>query len=630
MSIEHLLQSTAKHCSATAAQKKAIKERVLTESKAETWLTRLAKLLSPTKAQVHSITNTVRSGLDRDATLQSVRESLSPSIALKEAIAQKMQQGLVQKANHWLQVNSYRWLAAFTAVVMVVTISPRFVVAPQIFADAEVRLAATEGTVWYTSNGQWQTLNADVEVKPGMQVKTEEGQATISFRDDAVVRLAPFTQLSVNDTQAIGGSAPELLPTFTVKQGNIWVQGLVPSSSRGVTFALPTGFTTVYEGSFSVQVVSEASVVSVWNKSVIVRYNSMIDRVNSSERAHLADGELVVDAIEQKEFAHEWVTENLAKDAVHRQYIAKLQEERLKKVAGTLPTSSLYPVKRFAERVDVLLTFNEEERLKKQLNQANNRLTEAVALLSDGSDMTQAEDSIREYQVAIDTILDSNEDGLSELLLKQSLQDIQSHTAALKPTDEAYVIKETVLKAESALRGDTQNQTVVLDTLDAVQSELEAGNTDLLNQNWELIVKIAEQTEVSDDDVLIEAKNITRTLQSSPEVLGKLSEDQRTALNTVAPIELEQQPEPTVPVRPNAPVRPTYSISEVHNLVSQMYENIYIYTSPRGRENQLRTEMLSIKGNEEEGRLLRSLYRRLPAESELTHTVRTRIAELGE
>ena len=250
MSVEHLLKSAAKHCQPTAAQKRAVRERVLATTKAESWLTNVRNWLVPSVQQKAQAQAAVQSALDRDAALLSVRAALTPGAKVKAAIAERINQGVITKANHWLQVNSYRWVAAFTAVALIVGISPKFVVAPQIFADVDVRLMPIHGDVKYCYQADCVALIEDVNVEPGMRIKSGDGEATIVFRDDAVVRLAPFTDVLVNDTQPIGSNAPELLPTFTVNSGKIWGQGLVPRSSRGVTFALPSGFVIVHEGSF--------------------------------------------------------------------------------------------------------------------------------------------------------------------------------------------------------------------------------------------------------------------------------------------------------------------------------------------------------------------------------------------
>ena len=376
------------------------------------------------------------------------------------------------------------------------------------------------------------------------------------------------------------------------------------------------------KGVFSVQVSKDAAVLSAWDNSVQLAHHTGTERITAGNRAVLNSVAVSTLAIEQREFSSEWAQSNLAKDAVHRKEIADLQADRLRAMAGALPTSTLYPVKRFAERVDVLLSFSAEERLKKKINQANNRLTEAAALLADGSDRDIAEDSIREYKETIDTILDSSsEEGLSQILLSQSLQDIQENTAALKPTDDAYAVKEVVLKTDSALQGDTQNQTVVADTLDAVAAELEAGNTELLQENWELIVQVAETDEVASEELYVEVLGIARALQDSEEFTESLTAEQRLVLNALAPAE-------EVEVAVDAVERLT--IRQIKAKANRIYNLTYLYESHRGRENHLRVELLNIAGTPDEGAILRALHQQLPRKSQLSQQVKARIAQLSQ
>jgi Domain of unknown function (DUF5667)/FecR protein len=515
---------------------------------------------------------------------------------------------------------------------LIVGLSPKFMLAPQILADSDVRIEKTAGEVFYITNGAFAPLQTPVKLDAATTIRTENGEATISFKDDAVVRLAPFTEVRIHNLQSVDDRTLEPEPTFSLVRGQVWAQGLMPSTVRGMAFSVPAGIITVHEGSFSAEITPSVTLVSVWDRSVSILSGGKIERINSSSRIALYEDDMQIQDIDSEEYAMDWVKKNLSKDAVHRAYIAALQQERLRSIAGTLPTSTFYPVKRLAERVDVLLTFSDETRLKKQINQAETRLSEAVALLSDEQTKEQGEDTLREYTETVDSILAEDTDGLSELLVSQSLQDIQANTAALKPTDSIYAVKEVVLVKDSQLHGNsTSVEAVVLaDTLDTVTEALDTGDTALLLQNWEVVQTVLEAPQVSNEqtDVYNQALRIAQVATDSPEIVSSLSDDQIQLLTTALPTEIAT----TLPVVSPA-VQPDVahmSIEQVQAYAERVFDRVYTSDITRNRISALRAQLRAIENSPDEGSILRALNRLIPSNSELSQLLSNRLSVLSE
>lgn len=578
-----------------------------------------AAVLSGTKTSAESL-------------LEDIPAFLPTSIRTKQAIWFSVQNKLIPTVESFFAIGRFKWLAAVTAVAILATMSPSLVVAPPTFADAQVILSVTSGEVGLSQQNLWVPITEDLLVKPGMTIRTQEGEATISVRDDAVLRLAPFTTVTVKDTQEHLGAAPEAVPAFSIHSGQAWLLGMVPAGLRGITLATPHGYVSVSEGSLSVKVVEDFTEISSWDRHIRVSAQESQSTLFSGQRLTLSPGITnQIATIPFAEFSQSWARENLSRDAVHRQYIAHLQHERLSAFAGTLPTSSFYPVKRFAERVDVLLSFSEESKVQKQLDQAQLRLSEAAALMQDSTvSEVQVQDSLDEYRVALSEILEESESStLSQLLLQQNLIESKAGLAAAKPGDSAYKIKQTIFLASAdfpTMEDQSPDLTLLTEALDAIAIDIDAGNYESIQSNWsdlsDSIATLKENgTEFNEQQIeaLTVLEKIALQVKNKPEFPEQIDTDTVEQIVAFAP----QESKPAL-----IEEKDLLTLEEVDLITDGMYERIYIYSTPRGRENQLIVEIKSMADNEDKGRLLRSLYRKLPAGSQLTDQIRKEIVRV--
>lgn len=566
--------------------------------------------------------------------LHNVPALLPVPVYAKQRVWQTVQDSIIPKVESFFAVDRFKWLAAVTAVAIIATMSPRFVVAPPILAGSQVTLVVTSGEVSLLQSNLWEPIKSDLLVKPGMIIHAEDGGATISVRDDAVLRIAPFTTVHILDTQDTIDSAPEPIPAFYVESGTVWLLGMVPSELRGITIASPQGYVTVNEGSISLIVEPKNTEVTVWDRHAPVHANQIEKTLYSGQRVRFTTSTIeAITDFPAIEFSKPWAKDNLSRDAVHRQYIAHLQHERLSSFAGTLPTSSLYPVKRFAEKVDVLFSFSEEQKVQKQLTQAQRRLSEAAALLQD-SNTSEAVilDSLNEYKLAVNEIVvEAETNTVSQLLLQQNLETTKASLAATKPGDAAYEIKKTVLVALADLPVDSISNsapdlTLLTDALDVLSADIEAGNFATVQTQWpELTVSIqalqghdAVQTPQQIEALAILEK-IAVQIKNNDALPADIDSTTVAQIAAYAPVE----PLPEVII-----AQKLRTAEEVEASTAAAYARIYSGDSARGRENRLRQELMAIAADPESGRLLRSLYRSLPAGSQLNDQIRAEIVRL--
>jgi hypothetical protein len=519
------------------------------------------------------------------------------------------------------------WVTAVAVLVVAVRVSPVLFV-PPIAADSPVTLMPTRGAVLVWVGGLWQPVVGEMTLVPGMQLKTEDSEASILLRDDGVIRMDRGTTLTLLDLSERMEPAPEVLPTLALEQGRIWLQGLIPGALRGITVALPQGHVTVHEGSTSVAA-GDLATIEVYNRSILVLRDARETRLLAGERVQLWDGGVVqVRRIPALAYSDPWVNQNIARDAVHRRDIAQLQQERRVARAGILPTSKLYAVKRAAETVDVLLTFDERTRVEKQIAYAGIRLDEAAALMEQG-DAAAVEAPLAEYRRTLVALAGtSTDESTAQFLLQQAVSEATARTAAAVPGDDAYLLKRAVLEALSELPGKTLTKEDVLsellvDSLAALTQAVAAGGVTDLTAAWMQLQPSLALLDSPDAGFSAATVQEVKTLLERFAVALTESAGQVTHDSVVLRELTEFLPrEPAVRVA-------QLTDGQVLAVATAIKDRVFTYRMPRSRHNQMITELRDLQGNPDAGRVLRALYHAMPKETELLTPVRRAITQLN-
>lgn len=604
---------------------------------------RLRDALGPTEEQRVRMLAKVRASMGR-VDMHSVKSLLDPAEGaqvriwnrIRERISPIRARGLLEQVRTYLTPDTdnvirlgrgffpalqpvavparpFKWVAAFALVLVAVRVSPLLFLAPSTVAQSSVLLRSTKGTVTIASEGLSLPVEGEVELLESATLSTDAGEATVILHDDGTIRMADRTTITLQDLT----DRPEKgsgLATLILNGGTVWVQGLVPDHLRGISVVTPKGVVTVHGGSVSVTVQNGGDVaVETWDRHARLEQEGRGDIVLvAGERLTAKNGqELNITQLPDSAFGQDWPTQNLKRDAVHQRAIAQQQRERIAARAGILPTSRLYPVKRIAEEVDVLLSFDHESAVKKRVANATTRLNEATALIAEGE--SGATIQLEEYQVAMLDIAAGTGDVLTKQLVEDSVAENAALLGAQLPDDDVYVVKRVVLDTSSRLPDAPIDASdievaVVSDAVDALQIAAAEGDEKAVQAGLENLAPYIE--DLPDDDtfdptakkeVLSRLTRVADSLQTDASVAGSGAVTMRAVsrvIRTYVPTVVEI---------------PHLTREEVSAMVDAILDRVFTYSQYTGQTNQLHQEVLKLKGHPDEGMILRALYDALEA-----------------
>jgi len=544
--------------------------------------------------------------------LERLREIATPPAALRARLFARILPCLQPVIASTRMYRPLKWAASFALFALAVRVAPFLILAEPTVADSAVTLLPTRGEVSVSVGGMWQPVTDEFVLEPGTILRTGDGEASILFHDDGVLRLDANTTVMLHDTaKRFGSSSSDVTPTFALYTGRLWVQGLVPTHVQGLAVATSYGTVLVNEGSLSVAE-DEAVDVEVFDRRATVLQGGDEIVLVAGERTRMWEENIpLVKRIANERYDESWTEQNLARDAVHRREIAQLQQERRAAMAGILPTSRLYPVKRAAEAVDVLLTFGEDARTQKRLTYANTRLNEAAALLA-GDQGAQAAEPLAEYRAVLLALADGSEEGtLTQFLLEQSLSEASADMAAALPDDAFYLLKQAVLEAsveiDGAVTADDIQGLLIMDALAALIQTVEAGEVEGVQKAWVDLQPHLALTEQEDSKMQEGVHKEILALLTRFALAVQEHEEQIAAIDP----ELVDQLAAYLPSGSESAV-PVMSEEELQILVQSIYDRIFLYHMTRSRVNQFFAEVKALAGHPEEGRILRRLYVTLP------------------
>lgn len=673
MTLDTFLHRLAEASAPSSDAQDRVRARVLRRIQEPSSLALLRDALAPHPAAKRTVWSRVAATLHPQApvgALDAVRALLTPSASAAQAVRAHVLSRLDVRSTP--RFAFLKWTSAIAVVAIALRASPLLFLAPHTEAMSRVLLTPVIAPVEISDSGLWQSLHDEVSLTAETRLRTGVGEATVTLHSYGVVRLAPHTDIVLHDTSVHPGSRAQQ-PTLTLKQGSVWVQGMVPATLPGILVQLPNGAVEVHEGSLSLSVGAQ-DVVEVWNRRASVSQGDRSLLLVSGETVLLQPSILsAVRPVAAAAAESDWVQRNLSLDAFHQREIAQLQLERRAAAAGIHPTSPLYPVKRIAEQMDVLLTIGSEAKLQKELAYAETRLNEAAAIIverakdesadasdaavrlagyrrtlqlvasgaqapvADAGDMPAAEDAdvvqslLAEYKEGVLSAADgalAAGTGVTVAIVEREVTRNTVELASALPDDEAFLLKKTVLETNAAIAGhdvpvvDVEGQ-LIIDTLSALQDTVEQGD---VSQVEETLAELQPYL----DSIARKERTLSPEMQKEADAL--LSS---FATRVVARSEEQGDVEPSLltSVRTYLPrtIQPTQRVAsltegQIDQVVAQMLERIDTYTLERSRWNQLQQEFRRIEGHPDQGRILLKLYRRLP--SGLTGYARTEIHEL--
>lgn len=588
-------------------------------------LRRLRSDLSPRDGAKARVQRMMSEKMPKTADLNAFRTSLAPTAGAKERVWARIEAKLsapavsaldllrnyltpttlvrvpaFARASHRSYGNSgirtAKWTAAFAIFALLIQGVPTLFLAPRSVAESQAVIRPTKGEISIDISGFWQPISKETMLKTSAAFRTDDGEATVLLNDDGNIRLGTDTSITLHDV----ANRPEPTSadaTLTLETGKAWTQAFVPFHVRPIIVRTPHAFVRINEGSASVEVGPISTRIRVWDRHTTVSYRDHELILVAGEWTEIdAENVATVSRIEDEAYADQWVAQNLKRDAVHRREIAQHQHELSIAKAGILPTSRLYPVKRVAEQMDVLLTFDSETRVQKKLDQATTRLNEAAALIAEGN--SGASIPLEEFRTTMLEIASgSGTSPVTQDLIRQQVQNSAAQLAASKPDDENYSLKVAVLEASAELHVDVVDQheveaILLADAVDTATDEAELGNTE---RAAEILEELAPRlSSVQAEELAPEVRTDVET--ALQQLTAVLEEDEIPSdlLPEVTPPKVATVP-PRVPQTPKAETVRRLSNAELTKLVDGIVARVSNLELPRSRWNQLQLDIGSAR-----------------------------------
>lgn len=596
--------------------------------------------------------------------LERLREAVSPS-----PLQISLLRGFVLDRCVPLRRRPFTWarmIPAFVVFLLLVRFTPVLFLAPRSLAVSHVILKPTVGTVEISHKSFWQKVPQEVPLTLATNLRTRNGEATLTLHAFGVVRLAPNTEVILHDTGDHPGPSSE--PILTLITGKIWVQAMVPDHLQGLRIAINRGTIDVHQGSVSIRSIDDGiETVDVWDRRATADLDETSVPLVTGE--HLEIFELAHAVTKRAEEATDtWATTNLERDAVRNHEIALAQMAFRAAHAGISPTSIFYPVKRLAEQVDVLFTFGHHARVEKELAHAETRLNEAAAVLAEEVAQTPQTSLLEDYRYNLrafssgSSLLALSGSGTTsnDVLLQSLLRDYQSAVLAVAsgatlagsgsavaliveeqvnknsielasalPDERMFLLKKAVLEASAALPSRPASETdvkaqLMMDTLAQLRTSVKEGDIADVQPTLEDLEPYFAVLKDRHSTLSPELKKEAETLLGifATDVIVR-SEEKGDVDHTLINRVTSYLPNAIKPKRRVAAM----TDEQLHAMVEAMLQRIYTYSLPRSQWNQLLTEFRSIRGLPDQGRILRYLYTKLPADG-LGGYVRSEIVSL--
>jgi hypothetical protein len=617
----------------TVHAREAIRRRIMQKIDAPAVLALAREAVSPGKDLAKTVWQRT---LERISPLagHSFWSRLRAAVAPPEGLADLLRSRLLPRLDPVPAYSTFsralRVTAAFALFAFVVRMSPFLFLASHSNADSPVLLVPMQGEVSVLMSGLWEPVKGEVTLKNDAQIRTgKDGLATVIVRDDGVLRLASDTTVDVQQLSDREKDFPHS-GAFALVSGTMWVQALVPETlSPGWVVSTSFGDLRVNEGSVSIHVDAAKTDVAVWDRIASVRQGRTDIALVTGEGMVLTKGGVHdVRTMVARESESSWVTENLKRDAVHRKEIALLQQARHAQNAGILPTSTLYPVKRVAEAVDMLLTFGSEAKAQKMLDQANTRLDEAAALLADGSgSVAAAAAPLAEYKQTLLAVATGSGQDVQSLVQEQLASEAADVSAAL-PDDQSYLIKKTVLEAaaelpRSTIKPEDVQGAILVDSLSALTHKVQQGDLAGATTGFNSLKTALAMAQDPSSRMSTQLRKEARAALTAFAVTVR-GQDQDSGTGAQLSVDLVHY----LPSSTSTALRPMTD-DEVDAVAQGIYTRIFLYKQPRSRYDQLLFEFQQLEGNPDQGRILRRLYHVLP-ENGLAKYVRTEFQRVRE
>ncbi len=561
--------------------------------------------------------------------LRRIKESISLPASRIFSLRQLILGRLAPENDEPFMHGSLKWVASFAVFLLAIRAMPLVFLVPPTKADIGVQLIPSGEDVSVFVGGLWRNVPSAEVIHGPLMIRTAgDSKATVILNDDGVIRLGTDTTFKLHDI----GDRPQFAlsgPTATLVRGQVWVLGLLPPVVEGISVETLHGTVDINSGSASVREDGRNMTITLFDRGATFHQGSRTAFLVSGEKGIAnASDTLSILKLSANAFSDPFVSQNLEQDAVHRAEIGKLQQERRARMAGILPTSILYSAKRIAEQVDVLFTLTHDGRTEKRIQQADTRLSEALALVKEGQN-TEAVIPLTEYRDSLVAMAGGTGDNLVKYLLRKQIADASSSIDPATSSGKIQLVRTAILDVSASIP-DTALQSKDIEGYVLVSKLTEINH--MLSAQSDLSGALLAYADVSpyikallsekDGAHPLLQKEARSLLVSTSSLIKDAAKGSQNSIIVAAETDLSQY----VPVEPSGAL---VSEAELNATIDAIVQRIFIFKAPLSRYNQLIHEMGELKGNPNRGTLLRRLYRALP-ELGLGEYVLTEIKSFGD
>ena len=265
----------------------------------------------------------------------------------------------------------------------------------------------------------WIVAKDEAILEKNDTIKTEENStAQLYFFDSSIVRLDQNTSITLSELNIHPNNLLNSKITIDVGYGHFWTKilNLLSTSSTfsitaddAVVVAKGTSIETSFPKENQVQGDKELT-VSVIEGYVILGnsklsngtklYSGQNAKIKTTQNASnpnteilnnietdtnkLEQAGIMLSNISENTLNNKWFENNKALDSAFLQKIHNKKQEQIRDMAGALPDSSFYGLKKKLEYISLMFTFNDDKEAIKKINFINREVQEAQAIAFNG------------------------------------------------------------------------------------------------------------------------------------------------------------------------------------------------------------------------------------------------------
>lgn len=347
----------------------------------------------------------------------------------------------------WFFAQKRVWTMSILSIFFVFIFAPVFNFTGSVSADNGNLLEVAAGSVSVTRGGQIFTVSDEFNLAQGDKISVSaDSMAHIYFVDDSRMTLGPGSEVVLSEIYYNPGNKAKTEIAVDQLQGRVWTQVLnLVNKDSFFAHRFPNGEIAVSQkASFDVNISDEIEIEVSKNLLDIMFING--DQVYQGTLGQGVKME-IASQVNTREMTVEEKNDTWWKfnEAFGKSYARLVEEKYMKESVDRvliLPGNPLYKLKTFQESVRSLVTFSEEGKKKLAVEVASNRLREAEALIARGDEI-RAEETLKDYEEAVNNVMDISGEGANELLAEA--EELQKGLLAQQTARTGTILLESAI-----------------------------------------------------------------------------------------------------------------------------------------------------------------------------------------